>query len=141
MAFKPSYNIMDRDTHNALVNAFKTGGIGYTDDDGSVHKIADDYVSGGGGGGSIFYVEIVQGDTITLNKTFNEIKAAYDANSLIMFRSYQEQEGLFELIISPLSILANAGGFIAGYGGTDVSTATLFTASAADELMVLYSQT
>ena len=51
MAFKPSYNIMDRDTHNALVNAFQTGGIGYTDDDGSVHKIADDYVSGGGGGG------------------------------------------------------------------------------------------
>lgn len=51
MAFKPSYNIMDRDTHNALVNAFKTGGIAYTDDDGTVHKIADDYINGGGGGG------------------------------------------------------------------------------------------
>ena len=52
MAFKPSYNIMDRDTHNALVNAFKTGGIAYTDDDGTVHKIADDYINGGGGGSS-----------------------------------------------------------------------------------------
>ena len=49
MAFKPSYNIMDRDTHNALVNAFRTGGIAYTDDDGTVHKIADDYINSGGG--------------------------------------------------------------------------------------------
>lgn len=53
MAFKPSYNIMDRDTHNALVNAFQTGGIAYTDDDGTVHKIADDYVNSGGGGSSL----------------------------------------------------------------------------------------
>ena len=53
MAFKPSYNIMDRDTHNALVNAFQTGGIAYTDDDGTVHKIADDYVNASGGGSDL----------------------------------------------------------------------------------------
>lgn len=53
MAFKPSYNIMDRDTHNALVNAFKTGGIAYTDDDGTVHKISDDYVNASGGGSDL----------------------------------------------------------------------------------------
>lgn len=50
MAFTPSYNILDKDTHNALVEALKSGGIGYTEADGTVHKISDTYASGGGGG-------------------------------------------------------------------------------------------
>ena len=52
MAFEPSYNLLDKDTHNTLVEALKSGGIGYTEADGTVHKISGDYVEGGGGGGS-----------------------------------------------------------------------------------------
>ena len=48
MAFTPSYNILDKDTHNTLVDALKSGGIGYTEADGTVHKISDTYASGGG---------------------------------------------------------------------------------------------
>lgn len=48
MAFEPSYNILDKDTHNTLVDALKSGGIGYTEADGTVHKISDTYASGGG---------------------------------------------------------------------------------------------
>ena len=51
MAFNPSYNILDKDTHNTLVEALKSGGIGYTEADGPVHKISDTY--GGGGGSSL----------------------------------------------------------------------------------------
>ncbi len=50
MAFEPSYNILDKDTHNMVVEAFKSGGIGYTDADGTVHKISGEYVAGGAGG-------------------------------------------------------------------------------------------
>lgn len=48
MAFTPSYNILDKDTHSTLVEALKSGGIGYTEADGTVHKISDTYASGGG---------------------------------------------------------------------------------------------
>ena len=48
MAFTPSYNILDKDTHNTLVEALKSGGIGYTEADGTVHKISDTYASGSG---------------------------------------------------------------------------------------------
>ena len=48
MAFIPSNNILDKDTHNMLVKSFVNGGIGYTEDDGTVHKISGDYVEGGG---------------------------------------------------------------------------------------------
>ena len=47
MAFIPSNNILDKDTHNILVKSFVNGGIGYTEDDGTVHKISGDYVESG----------------------------------------------------------------------------------------------
>lgn len=47
MAFIPSNNILDKDTHNMLVKSFVNGGIGYTEDDGTVHKISGDYVESG----------------------------------------------------------------------------------------------
>ena len=83
MAFKPSYNIMDRDTHNALVNAFQTGGIAYTDDDGTVHKIADDYINGGGGGDAgydvIIKVNTTEGDFVNLEviKDSDDVEASF----------------------------------------------------------------
>ena len=67
MAFKPSYNIMDRDTHNALVNAFQTGGIAYTDDDGTVHKISDDYVNASGGSDLPSVTEADAGKVLAVN--------------------------------------------------------------------------
>lgn len=94
MAFKPSYNIMDRDTHNALVNAFKTGGIGYTDDDGTVHKISEDYAGEGGGGSDdnfsnydiVLQLNSVEGDitSITAMKgTLAEIKEKIESGKFI----------------------------------------------------------
>lgn len=44
MAFTPSNNILDKDTHNMLVKSFVNGGIGYTEVDGTVHKISGDYI-------------------------------------------------------------------------------------------------
>ena len=72
MAFKPSYNIMDRDTHNALVNAFQTGGIAYTDDDGTVHKIADDYVNSGGGSSLPSVTSADEGKVLAVATTYTK---------------------------------------------------------------------
>lgn len=58
MAFTPSYNILDKDTHNTLVDALKSGGIGYTEADGTVHKISGDYVEGGGSGSNSPFAEV-----------------------------------------------------------------------------------
>lgn len=67
MAFNPSYNILDKDTHNTLVEALKSGGIGYTEADGTVHKISGDYVEGGGGGSSLPEVSADDnGDVLTV---------------------------------------------------------------------------
>ena len=67
MAFEPSYNILDKDTHNTLVEALKSGGIGYTEADGTVHKISGDYVEGGGGGSSLPEVSADDnGDVLTV---------------------------------------------------------------------------
>ena len=67
MAFNPSYNILDKDTHNTLVEALKSGGIGYTEADGTVHKISDTYASGGGGGSSLPEVSADDnGDVLTV---------------------------------------------------------------------------
>lgn len=67
MAFEPSYNLLDKDTHNMVVEAFKSGGIGYTEADGTVHKISGDYVEGGGGGSSLPEVSAADnGDVLTV---------------------------------------------------------------------------
>ena len=65
MAFEPSYNILDKDTHNMVVEAFKSGGIGYTEADGTVHKISDTYASGGGGGKTPLFTVAVTIDSGT----------------------------------------------------------------------------
>ena len=91
MAFIPSNNILDKDTHNMLVKSFVDGGIGYTEDDGTVHKISGDYVEGGGsGGGGAFIVTLTaipDSDEYTADKTFAETKTAYDGGSVIIFKA------------------------------------------------------
>lgn len=47
--------VADRTVREALLNAAKTGGIGYTEADGTVHKISDTY-GGGGGGYDLLFV-------------------------------------------------------------------------------------
>ncbi len=92
MAFKPSYNIMDRDTHNTLVNAFKTGGIAYTDDDGTVHKIADDYINASGGSDLPEVTSADEGKVLAVNSS-GEWAA--------------ERQGLIHLTDSGIDVSAN----------------------------------
>lgn len=44
--------IADKPTRDKILGAAATGGLGYTDADGTVHKIDSDYIEGGGGGGA-----------------------------------------------------------------------------------------
>ena len=90
MAFKPSNNLLDKDTHNMLVEALKTGGIGYTEADGTVHKISDTY--GGGGTGGRFEVvfsehyDAEEDDSYYIpDKTYEEALAAYNAGCVVVF--------------------------------------------------------
>lgn len=122
MAFSPSNNILDKDTHNMLVKSFVNGGIGYTEDDGTVHKISSDYVEGGGGGGGAFYVTFGGTESKpTSDKTFAETKAAYDEGKVILGIDginnygiapmyYKNANGLeaFSCGITDLSLISNA---------------------------------
>lgn len=126
MAFKPSYNIMDRDTHNALVNAFKTGGIGYTDDDGTVHKLADDYVSGAAENKLLFISSTIENDTETLSMTWNDIYNALRSKTLVFLTFAGENAGAIYPIIFAFY---EDGSYIVGVNRGTADGATIYTAN------------
>lgn len=66
-------------------NAKETGGIGWTDEDETVHKIDEKYLPEAGGGAERFLVEISgSGDTMTANHTSAEIATAFDNGKYIV---------------------------------------------------------
>lgn len=72
--------IADRPTRDKILGAATTGGLGYTDADGTVHKIDSDYIEGGGGGGGgTFIINVLYSDQYMqgyLDKNFTEIRTA-----------------------------------------------------------------
>ena len=100
MAFKASYNLLDKDTHNHLVDAFNTGGIGYTEADGTVHKISGDYVEGGSGGGYDAVIVISQGSggTYTAEATsgsYSELSAKMASGEHVSIAVYSYGEDTY----------------------------------------------
>lgn len=134
MAFNPSYNILDKDTHNTLVEALKSGGIGYTEADGTVHKISDTYASGGGGGTGGGFDAIIKGEQVDeawvytlLSGTYSAVKAKLATGiPYVLIGTYTSEEaegiqmvGYSEIQIGAIMLATYTGGecLMIGAGG------------------------
>lgn len=53
-----------------------------------VDKIADEVSGGGSSGGGVFYVNVLSGDEITLDKTYNQIKSAADSGQVVLLKQF-----------------------------------------------------
>lgn len=87
---KVSYNVVDKNTHDILVDAILDGGIGYTGKSGEVHQIDEKYGGGGGGISGIAFCHISYDDETeeyVSSMTFTEINAAISADTVVFAAS------------------------------------------------------
>ena len=129
MAFTPSYNILDKDTHNTLVEALKSGGIGYTEADGTVHKISDTYASGGGGTGGGLDA-IIKGEQVDDAWVYTLLSGTYSAVKAKL------ATGIPYVLIGTWAEEAQEGVTIEGYDPVELAAIALFTAGEVECLLI-----